>query len=210
MEEASDSEDREPDYFARGRLVPEIEEDVFRLKVGEISPVFRIDSGFLIFRLEDRLPETVPRYEEVECKAREAVREQKKQKAFEEMEKRLFDKYRVVFAKTAAPDSSQSAGPGNNPEAATLTGKIIHQSIPQDQSTLLGTIIIEGKGGDKTSVDITPQTAFFKKIAQGKEPANFSDLKKEQWVEVAPIGPARQTYPVQVNAGTIVILPAAP
>ena len=212
LEATSDAKEREWDYFPRGRLSPEVEEDVFHLKVGEISPVLRIDSGLLIFKLEGKTPETLPPYEEVKSQVKEAAQGEKRQKAFEEMEKKLFDKYGVVFTKAAPPESSQNPGPGNNPEAATVSGKITHITLTgsADQSRLLGTIIMEGKPGEKYSVDISPQTALFKKTAQGKEPANLSDLKKGQWLEVTPSGPALQSYPVQLQGGTIVILPSSP
>lgn len=214
METASDADERKSDYFARGRLAPAIEEEVFRLKVGEISPVFKTASGFLIFKLEDRIPETTPPYEEVISQVKDTVRQNRNKKEFEEMEKKLYQKYGVVFSKPAS-DSSKSNGVENNPGGEPLAGKIISITLSGYQGRMLGTFLIEGIRGEKdslgkVSVDITQRTAIFKETAQKREPAKLSDLKAGQWVEVTTTGPALQTYPVQVEAATIVILSSSP
>lgn len=47
-------------WFPRGQMVPEFEEVVFQLKVGQVSPIFRSPFGFHIAKLLGRKPEGVP------------------------------------------------------------------------------------------------------------------------------------------------------
>jgi parvulin-like peptidyl-prolyl isomerase len=214
METASDAAERESDYFARGRLVPTIEEEVFRLKVGEVSPVFKTESGFLIYKLEDRLSETTPPYDEVICRVKDTVRQNRNKKEFEETEKKLYHKYGVVFSE-AASDSSKTTGVENNPGGEPLTGKITSINLSGSQGRMLGTFLIEEVGAIKDSlgkaaVNINQQTAIFKDTAQKRDPAKVSDLKPGQWVEVTPTGPVLQSCAVQVEAATIVILSSSP
>ncbi len=67
----------EPEYFARGRLVPEIEERVFNLKINEVSSILRVDGGLLIFKLEDRISEQVVPFEEAREEITKRVRKAK-------------------------------------------------------------------------------------------------------------------------------------
>jgi peptidyl-prolyl cis-trans isomerase C len=42
-------------YFQKGQLIPEFEEQAFKLKKGEISPVFKSQFGYHILKLTDRV-----------------------------------------------------------------------------------------------------------------------------------------------------------
>ena len=62
----------------------------------------------------------------------------------------------------------------------------------------------ESSGSDKAVVRITPST----EIQQGDSArVNFNALSKGLWARVWFVGPVRESYPVQADAGRIVIDP---
>jgi foldase protein PrsA len=60
-------------YFPRGRMAKEFEEAAFSLKVGEISDVVKTSFGYHIIKLEDRVPERIPPYEEVKREVKDLL-----------------------------------------------------------------------------------------------------------------------------------------
>jgi len=83
------------DYFARGRLIPELEQAAFSLKVGEVSPLLETEKGFAIFRMEDKKSARPLSFAEVEDKIRGKLKEFKVKAKYKEIETRLFAKYKV-------------------------------------------------------------------------------------------------------------------
>jgi parvulin-like peptidyl-prolyl isomerase len=82
--------DEEDNYLKRRDLLPEIKEAVSRMKIGSVSPVVRIRSGFVIFKLEDiRFPDDPLVKERVRL---EVLRE-KQREAFGKYDKTLRTKY---------------------------------------------------------------------------------------------------------------------
>jgi parvulin-like peptidyl-prolyl isomerase len=82
--------DGEGNYLKRRDLLPEIKEAVSRMKIGSVSPVVRIRSGFVIFKLEDiRFPDDPLVKERVRL---EVLRE-KQREAFGKYDKTLRTKY---------------------------------------------------------------------------------------------------------------------
>jgi parvulin-like peptidyl-prolyl isomerase len=55
-------------YMHKGRMVPEIEEAAFKLKIGETSGVINAENTWLIIKLEDKKPEHQLPFEEVRDK----------------------------------------------------------------------------------------------------------------------------------------------
>ncbi len=82
-------------YIARGAMAPEYQEVVFALKVGEISPVLRGESGYSIFKNEGMRPASIKPFEEVWEEVEKMLREEKEDKRFLQLEKNLFDKHQV-------------------------------------------------------------------------------------------------------------------
>lgn len=199
MRESSEDIDKDVDYFAKGRLVPEIEDVVFGLEIGEVTPILRVSEGFLIFKLLDRIPERTIPYEE----AREGIIEELRKKGeiekFKSAEARLFSKYKVTFKMDDNLESSR--------EGIDMTGKITSIS-PITDGGLLGTIIVEGKGKgfDKAYIKITTDTGISWSNGEKKQPANFNHLKVGQRVNIRFIGPVLQSYPVQAEAKEVLIL----
>jgi len=86
----------------------------------------------------------------------------------------------------------------------------VQNANPNNQG-VFGTVLIEGKiekdtGFDKASVRITKSTKLLQR-KDGREVAiKFEDLKVGQRVEAAFDGPVAESYPVQTNAGRLVVL----
>ena len=67
-EDASAKDRGDLGYFKRGELIPVIEKEALRLKVGEMSGIVRTEFGFHIIKLLDRKGDTPPPFEEVKEK----------------------------------------------------------------------------------------------------------------------------------------------
>ena len=67
-EDASAKDRGDLGYFKRGELIPFLEKEALRLKVGEMSGMVRSDFGFHIIKLLDRKSGDPPPFEEVKEK----------------------------------------------------------------------------------------------------------------------------------------------
>jgi|WetSurMetagenome_2_1015567.scaffolds.fasta_scaffold01293_11 peptidyl-prolyl cis-trans isomerase C len=99
----------ESDFFARGRLVPELEKVAFSLKIGEISPVVKVTDGFIAFKLTGRQPAGKLSFGEVKNAIYQKLLSDKKQKAFDETQNRLFGKYKVKIMEQNKETSAANA-----------------------------------------------------------------------------------------------------
>jgi parvulin-like peptidyl-prolyl isomerase len=70
-------------YFKKGELLPEIEKDVLRLQVGEVSDIIRTHFGFHIIKLLDRRGGISP-FEEVKEKVKADYYEKEMEKAYQQ------------------------------------------------------------------------------------------------------------------------------
>lgn len=82
------------DYYSKGRWAPELEEKVFALKVGDVSPPIKVSNGYRIFDMQDRKPGINLSFEE----ARDRIVAILKDQAFKKAEQDLFKKYNVTFS----------------------------------------------------------------------------------------------------------------
>jgi hypothetical protein len=94
--------------------------------------------------------------------------------------------------------------------ATDVRGKITSISVSAT-NPVLGTVLIEGKVEKDTSVDkasarVTAKTSIFRMEDGKKVAGKFSDLKVGQTVEASFTGAVSESYPVQGEAGEIVIL----
>ncbi len=81
------------EYLRHRDLLPEISGVILKMKKGSISPIVRIKSGFVIFRVEDfRYPDDPKVKEEI----RKEVLRQKQIEVIQKYEKRLIEKYAKV------------------------------------------------------------------------------------------------------------------
>ncbi len=205
----------EQDYFSRGRLIPDIEDIVFQLKVGEISPILRIEDGLIVFKLLDRVPEGVVPFDEVKDQVFDKTRDEQKRQALQKTEQRLFPKYHVVFheVEPVIEDTKTTMSKEQEPVRARIT-----KATPADRQSrkagLIGTLILEeGKDGPprfgRLSLQVKKDTAIFEQTEKGLRPATWGSLKAGRWLEITTTGTAGMSYPVQAEAARIVILPQA-
>jgi len=97
VDKYTDCEDRGGDlgYVARGQMAEEFEDAVFNLGVGEVSDIFRTRFGFHIAKVYDRKPPSIPKVEEVKGQIVATLKEQMREKAFEEFIDQLKSKAKI-------------------------------------------------------------------------------------------------------------------
>lgn len=208
----SPEEDAAP--FSRGRYMPEIEERLFSLGMGEISPIIEVEGGLLIFRMEDRLPERAAPYEAVRSEIIEKLRTEKSLKEFELAEGRLFSKHGVRIGVEAQAAGAGRAVTGKDDGKPIIEGKIrkvTRATKEAMKSGGKGTIFVEAGsksagGEDRMSVGVTAGTAIFRVEKEKRVAAVFDDLKKGATVQVYASGPVGMSYPAQADADVIIIL----
>lgn len=194
------------EFFVRGRLSPAIEDIIFALKPGELSPILEIQDGVIIFKLLDRQPEQALSYAEVKQDLMRDLKDKKVNTLFEAEEKRLLARYKVSFQhkyeKTASVDTDSNEN---------VRGHIVDISPVQKnaEGEPLGTILIEDKktGGlnERIAVIVKPDTNIVQRSAGKERSASFGDLKIGQAVTVVTHGPRMQSYPSQTQARRITI-----
>jgi parvulin-like peptidyl-prolyl isomerase len=64
-------------YMHKGRMLPEIEEAAFKLKIGEISDVIKAENTWVIIKLEDKKPEHQLSFEEVRDKLKKDLEKER-------------------------------------------------------------------------------------------------------------------------------------
>jgi peptidyl-prolyl cis-trans isomerase SurA len=79
-------------FFKKGELLPEIEKEALRLRVGEMSGAIRTDLGFHIIKLLDRKGETPLPFEEVKEKVKADYQAQETEKSFQQFLSTLKEK----------------------------------------------------------------------------------------------------------------------
>jgi parvulin-like peptidyl-prolyl isomerase len=81
-------------FFPRGEMVPEFDEVVFHLAVGQVSPVFRTPFGYHIARISEAREGGVRKFEEVRDVIAHLLYNEKKQRAVD----RHIDRFRASSA----------------------------------------------------------------------------------------------------------------
>jgi peptidyl-prolyl cis-trans isomerase SurA len=79
-------------YFKKGELIPELEKEILRLRVGEVSSIIRTGFGFHIVKLLDRKGDSPPPFEEVKEKVKSDYHEKEMEKAFQQFLSTLKEK----------------------------------------------------------------------------------------------------------------------
>lgn len=99
-------------------------------------------------------------------------------------------------------------GPWVPSDPPAITGRIV-LATPSDTGGVGGGILVEGTGtvGDKAALDVTDATTILTQAKDGSvSSATFADLTVGRRVSVWITGPVRESYPVQAEASTILIV----
>jgi parvulin-like peptidyl-prolyl isomerase len=95
-------------YMHKGRMLPEIEDAAFKLKIGEISDVISAENSWFIIKLEDRKPEQQMSFEEVRDKLKKDLEKQRTQDLTDKWIADLRGKAKIeVFLKTDTPSGEK-------------------------------------------------------------------------------------------------------
>ena len=79
-------------YFKRGELLPALEREAIRLRVGEVSGVIRTEFGFHLIKLLDRKGGEPPPFEEIKEKVQADYYDKEMEKAFQQFLSKLKEK----------------------------------------------------------------------------------------------------------------------
>jgi parvulin-like peptidyl-prolyl isomerase len=79
-------------FFKKGELLPELEKETLRLRVGEMSGVIRTELGFHIIKLLDRKGETPLPFEEVKERVKADYQATESEKSFQQFLSTLKEK----------------------------------------------------------------------------------------------------------------------
>ena len=88
-------------YLSKGTIIPEIEEAVFALEVGELSQVVKTDFGFHVLKITDKKPETIKTLEEVKEDIIQILLPTKQKEAFENLLEELKSKVEIQINEEA-------------------------------------------------------------------------------------------------------------
>jgi peptidyl-prolyl cis-trans isomerase SurA len=78
-------------YFKKGRLLKEIDQEVFSLNVGDVSNIIRTPLGFHIFKVMDKKEGEIMAYEDVKHQLEEKLFSEQSDNAYKQWLKRLRD-----------------------------------------------------------------------------------------------------------------------
>jgi len=88
-------------YLSKGTIIPEIEDIVFALEVGELSQVVKTDFGFHVLKITDKKPERVKTLEEVKEDIRQTLLSDKQKEAFDNLIEELKSKVEIQINEEA-------------------------------------------------------------------------------------------------------------
>ena len=95
-------------YFHRGKLLPEIEDVAFKMKVGEVSDVIKADDKWVIVKLEDKKPEHQLSFEETKDKLKKEMEAKQEQEFNEKWIAGLKAKAKIeILLKTDSTDNAK-------------------------------------------------------------------------------------------------------
>ncbi|MBI4227618.1 MAG: peptidylprolyl isomerase [Candidatus Omnitrophica bacterium] len=94
-------------WVERGRLMPEIEQAVFALAPGQLSPVVRSALGYHVFRLEERRAVQTKPLADVQSQIRDALSQERFQQRYREWIAKLRDRAYITI-KTASASAPAS------------------------------------------------------------------------------------------------------
>lgn len=214
--ELADIQSTENEYIPRGRLVPQVEDIVFKLEIDAVSPVIPIDDGFLVFKVYDKLASRLNTYDDVRDEIFQKLELQERNRIFNDEESRLFKKYDVEIAGgnwiVENENDQNDSGFEDDSLTEVLVGKIVNIEKFESQSSdhdIMGIITVGGMGRsskiDHMVVEILQETKFYRKFNGEYTEQLFNNLKINSLVEILPKGPMTMSYPPTLQARKVVI-----
>jgi peptidyl-prolyl cis-trans isomerase C len=95
-------------YMHRGRLLPEIEDIAFKMKVGEVSDVIKADDKWFIVKLEDKKPEHQLSFDETKDKLKKEMEAKQEQEFNDKWVAGLKAKAKIeILLKTDSTDNAK-------------------------------------------------------------------------------------------------------
>jgi len=95
-------------YMHRGRLLPEIEDIAFKMKVGEVSDVLKAEDKWFILKVEDKKPEQQLSFEETKDKLKKELEAKQAEELNEKWITRLKAKAKIeILLKTDSTDNAK-------------------------------------------------------------------------------------------------------
>jgi len=95
-------------YMHKGRMLAEIEEAAFKLKVGEVSDIVKVENAWFIIKLEDKKPEHMVAFEEIKAELKKELEKNRIQELKEAWITDLRAKAKIeVLLKTETESSTQ-------------------------------------------------------------------------------------------------------
>ncbi len=99
-------------YFQKGQLIPEFEEQAFKLKKGEMSPVFKSQFGYHILKLTDRVEPTLKDFKVVKSQLERRLLNEKRSRLLKSFLEKIKGNAKVeidqkVLDSINAPSSSK-------------------------------------------------------------------------------------------------------
>jgi len=88
-------------YISKGDLIPEIENDVFALEIGNISDIIKSQYGFHILKVTDKKPEVLKTFEEVKEEIVQTLLPTKQKEAFDNLLEELKSKVTIEINEEA-------------------------------------------------------------------------------------------------------------
>jgi parvulin-like peptidyl-prolyl isomerase len=95
-------------YMHKGMMLPEIEEAAFKLKVGEVSDLIKVENAWFIIKLEDKKPEHMVSFEEIKDQLKKELEKNREQEIKEKWIADLRAKAKIeILLKTESAEKVQ-------------------------------------------------------------------------------------------------------
>lgn len=88
-------------YFQQGQLIPELEAQAMKLKIGEMSEVFESKFGFHILKVTDRIEPRLLEFNEIKERLQGLMMAEKKQRLMDELLEKLRSRAHIVINEKA-------------------------------------------------------------------------------------------------------------
>jgi peptidyl-prolyl cis-trans isomerase C len=120
-------------YFAKGQMVPEFEEAVIKLEVGQTSGIVKTQFGYHVIRLTDKKPPEAQQLKDVEARIKNELLTKKRREIFDKLVADLKSRTKTTINESLL--SPPPAAKPNAPEAAPTAEQAqqgAEENVPQN------------------------------------------------------------------------------